>query len=191
MKSKSSCPATGPAPPPAFVTLHPNGWKVPVRADGALVVPKRGRPTLEDILAGVGRFPAFAIGADEDEEDGEGFDREIFGEAPGNLDNTAPVYPVRQMMRLITRLTQAQKALDPQDWQRWCRELQQDLPSLAETEPAMIAPFVAAGANPLRALADVEFLPAGVDAGRIESALRHIEDVWGLSRAQDLWVRMS
>lgn len=184
-------PCDWPAPPPAFVALHPSGWKVPVRADGALVVPRRGQPSLEDILAGVSHFPAFAIGADEDEEDGEGLGRDTFGAAAGNLDNTAHDYPVRQMMRLITHLTEAQKALDPRDWQRWCRELQQDLPGLAGAEPSMIAPFVAAGANPLRALLDVEFLPAGVDAGRLKAALSHIEDAWGLSGMQDLWERMS
>ena len=94
-------------------------------------------------------------------------------------------------MRLITRLTETQKVIDPRDWQRWCRELQQDLPSLAETEPAMIAPFVAARASPLRALADIEFLPTGVDVGRLELALSRIEDAWGLSGTQDLWQRMS
>lgn len=183
-------PCDWPAPPPAFVTLHPSGWKVPVYADGALVVPKRGRLSLEDILSGVGRFPAFAIGAGEDEEDGEGLDRELFGEAPGNLDNAARAYPIRQMMRLITCLTEAQKALDPKGWQRWCREILQDLPGLSETEPNMIAPFVAAGANPLRALADVEFLPAGVDVDLIEVALSRVEDAWGLSDAHDLWERV-
>ena len=178
-------PCDWPAPPPAYVTLHPHGWKVPVRADGALVVPKRGRLSLEDILAGVGRVPAFAIETDDDEEESEVVDGGIFAEAPGN--NAARVYPVRQMMRLITRLAEIQKVLDPRDWQRWCRELQQDLPSLAETEPDMIAPFLAAGVNPLRALTDVEFLPVGVDTGRIEAALSRIEDAWGLAGAQDLW----
>lgn len=184
-------PCDWPAPPPAFVALHPSGWKVPVRADGALVVPKRGRPSLEDILAGIGRFPAFTIGGEEDEDDTEGLDRETLGEAPASVDDVARAYPVRQMMRLITRLTEAQKALDPREWQRWCRELQQDLPSVAETETAMIAPFVAAGANPLRALANVEFLPAGVDVGRIEAALSRIEEAWRLSDAKDLWERTS
>lgn len=94
------------------------------------------------------------------------------------------------MMRLITHLTEAQKALDQRDWHRWCRELLQNLPSLADTEPTMIAPFVAAHTNPLRALVDVEFLPAGVDADRIETTLSRIEDAWGLSGAQDLWERM-
>jgi len=184
-------PCDWPAPPPAFVALHPSGWKLPVRADGALVVPKRGRPGLDDILAGIGCFPAVAIGADEDEDGGEGPDRETLSEAPVSVDDSARAYPIRQMMRLITRLTQAQKALDPREWQRWCRELQQELPSLAETEQAMIAPFVAAGANPLRALANAEFLPAGVDPGRIEAALSRIEEAWGLSGAPDLWERTS
>lgn len=178
------------APPPAFVALHPSGWKVPVRADGALVVPKRGPPGLEDILAGIGRFPALAIGVDEDEGGGEGIDGEILGEATASVDDAARAYPLRQMMRLITRLTEAQKELDPREWQRWCRELRQQLPSLAETEPFMVETFVAAGANPLRALADAEFLPAGADAGRIEEALRSIEAAWGLSGAKDLWGRM-
>ncbi len=190
-KDPIALPCDWPAPPPAFVALHPSGWKVPVRADGALVVPKRGRQSLEDILSGVGRFPAFAIEADEDEEDGEGLSREIFGASPGKLDNAAHAYPIRQMMLLITHLTEAQKTLDQRDWQRWCRELQQNLPSLACTEPTMIAPFVAAGVNPLRALINVEFLPVGVDAGRIEAALGRIEDAWGLSGKQDLWERFS
>ncbi|MDB5412460.1 MAG: hypothetical protein JWR10_795, partial [Rubritepida sp.] len=184
-------PCDWPAPPPAYATLHPSGWKVPVRADGVLVVPKRERPSLDDILARIGCFPAFVVGGDEDEEEGEERDQEIFGGALGDFDNAARAYPIRQMMRLITRLTEAQKALDPRDWQRWCRELQQDLPSLAQTEPAMMAPFVAAGVNPLRALADVEFLPIGVDAGKIEAALSRIEDAWGLSGTHDLWARMS
>lgn len=184
-------PCDWPAPPPAFVALHPTGWKVPVRADGALVVPKAVRPCLEDILAGIGRFPAFAIGADEDEEEGEGYYREAFGAVHGNADHAARAYPVRQMMRLITHLAEAQKLVDQRDWQRWCRELRQDLPGLADTEPSMIAPFVAAGANPLRALVDAEFLPAGVDAGRLEAALCHIENAWGLSGTQNLWERIS
>lgn len=183
-------PCDWPGPPPAYVTLHPSTWKVPVRADGALVVPRRGPLSLEDILAGVGRFPAFPIGADEEDDDGD-LDQEASGKIAESVGSAAHAYPVRQMMRLITRLTEAQKALDPRDWQRWCRELQQDLPSLAETEPAMIAPFVAAGANPLRALIDVEFLPAGVKLERIEAALSYIENAWGLSGTQDLWERTS
>ncbi|MFG1285139.1 phospholipase D-like domain-containing protein [Xanthobacter autotrophicus] len=186
----AALPCDWPAPPPTFITLYPSGWKVPVRTDGALVVPKRGRPSLEDILAGVGRFPAFAIGADEDGDDGEGRDQEIFGEPGGSVENASIAYPIRQMMRLITRLAEAQKALDPRDWQRWCRELQQDLPALAETEAAMIAPFKAARANPLCALANAEFLPSGVDKSRIEAALSRIEETWGLSGARDLWERM-
>lgn len=93
------------------------------------------------------------------------------------------------MMRLITGLAQAQRALDPRDWQRWCRELRQDLPVLAATEAAMIEPFKCACVNPLRALVDDEFLPDGVDKSRIEEALERVERAWGLADAKDLWER--
>lgn len=180
-------PCAWPAPPPAFVTLHRGGWKVPVRADGALVVPKRGRQGLEEFLAGVGRFPASAIGAEEEEEGGEGLDREMSSDVIAATGHGEQAYPIRRMMRLITGLAQAQKALDPRDWQRWCRELKQDLPALAETEAAMIAPFKDACANPLHALTDAEFLPDGVDESRIKEALEHVEHAWGLAGTQDLW----
>ncbi|MFN3685768.1 hypothetical protein [Salinarimonas sp.] len=182
-------PCPWPAPPPAFVTLRPSGWRVPVRADGALVVPKRGPVGLEDILAGLGRFPAAPIAAGEDEEEP---DAEIVGEMDDvGADGTDPAraYPVRQMMRLVVRLAERQKDLDPRDWQRWCRELGQDLPRLVETEAAMIAPFVAARANPLTALADPEFLPEGVNEGALAVALDRIAAAWGLDAAEDLWER--
>ncbi|MCG5235542.1 hypothetical protein [Xanthobacter oligotrophicus] len=180
-------PCPWPAPPPAFVTLHPTGWKVPVRADGALVVPRRSAPTLEDILVLIGQFPAAPIGVGEEEEDGEGIDRVCKCEAFEAENNATRTYPIRQMMRLMTRLTEAQKNHDPRDWQRWCRELQQNLSDLAQTEPDMIRPFREAGANPLYALSDTEFLPAGVDRQRIEAAIRHITEAWDLSGAGNLW----
>lgn len=183
-------PCDWPAPPPAFVTLHPDNWKVPVYADGALVAPKRSQPSLEDILAGIGRFPAFAIGADEDENDDESIDREAPSEATAPREDATRAYPLRQMMRLITRLAEAQKDLDPREWQRWCRELRQELPSLAETEPHMIEPFRIAGASPLRALSDVEFLPADVDVSQIKAAIKRVENAWGLAGAQSLWKQL-
>lgn len=179
-------PCDWPAPPPAFVTLHPSGWKVPVCADGALVVPKGVQPSLEDILAGISRFPAYTIGSGEDDGE-ESDDRGDLGDAAALTKGVTREYPVRQMMRLITRLTEAQKDLDPREWQRWCRELRQDLPGLAKTEPHMIEPFRIARVSPLQALADVEFLPADVDISQIKMAICRIEDAWGLAGTPSLW----
>jgi len=180
-------PSEWPAPPPAFVTLHPSGWKVPVRADGALVVPKRGQPSLEDILAGIGNFPSYPIGANEDDNDGDSVDWEPSGDPIGKANDESRTYPLRQMMRLITRLTEAQRELDPREWQRWCRELRQDLPGLVKSELPMIEPFKAAKASPLRALMDPEFLPDGVDVAPLRAAIDRIEVAWGLCGARDLW----
>lgn len=186
-KKPVALPSAWPAPPPAFVTLHPSGWRVPVRADGALVVPKRGQPSLEDILAGIGSFPSYPIGANEDDNDGDSVDRDPSGDAIGNANDEARTYPLRQMMRLITRLTEAQRELDPREWLRWCRELRQDLPGLVNSELPMIEPFKAAKASPLRALMDREFLPDGVDVAPLKAAIDRIEVAWGLGDARDLW----
>ena len=180
-------PSDWPAPPPAFVTLHPSGWKVPVRADGALVVPKRGQPSLEDILAAIGSFPSYPIGASEDDNDRDGVDWEPSGDPIGKANDDSRTYPLRQMMRLITRLTEAQRELEPREWQRWCRELRQELPGLAKSEQPMIEPFRLARASPLRALIDPEFLPDGVDVTPLRAAIDRIEVAWGLDGARDLW----
>lgn len=181
-----------PAPAPAFVTLHPSGWNVPVRADGALVVPRRVQPGLEDILAGIGHFPDRQIGAVDESDDDDDQENGAFGthgsetNATGS-DATDHVYPIRQMMRLLTGLTEAQRKLDPRDWPRWCRELGQDLPGLARTDPAMIEPFIKAKSNPLSALKADEFLPKGVVVSLLETGLKRICQAWGLQDAKDLW----
>jgi hypothetical protein len=158
-----------------------------VRADGAWVVPKRGQPSLEDILAAIGSFSSYPIGASEDDNDGDGVDWEPSGDPIGKANDDSRTYPLRQMMRLITRLTEAQRELEPREWQRWCRELRQELPGLVKSEQPMIDPFRAAKASPLRALMDPEFLPDGVDVCPLRAAIDRIEVAWGLGDTRDLW----
>jgi hypothetical protein len=184
-------PCDWPAPPPAFVTLHPDGWKVPVRADGALVVPRNRIPSLADILADIGHFPASGTTDGEEHEESENDDTGGADDGSRSRGDPERAYPIRQMMRLIVRLAERQKELDPRDWQRWCRELQQDLPGLAVTETRMIEPFIDACVNPLVALTDPAFLPDSVDVALISKAIERIGEHWGLSSAQNLWRQTS
>lgn len=175
-------PCGWPGPAPTIVTLAEGGWRLPVIADGVLVAPCPREMTVEDVLAGLGTFPEPPEGdragddAGEDEPPAD----------PADTRETPPAtYAIRRMMSLLVPLGEAQAWVDPRDWQRWCRELRQNLCAIREQEQAMIGFFRRAQADPLPVLA--ELCPEGADTALLDEALAAIALRWELNHCPSLW----
>ena len=172
------------------VTTSPDGWRLPVVADGVLVKPRRRDMTVDDLLANLGRFPAHeASDTDDETESGDPGDRNTLTTAADSAPAPVPVtiYPLRRMMRLLVRLSEVQACVDPRDWPRWCRELQSDLMAITEQEETMLDYFRRARVNPLPALADERMRPAEADANRLAATLAEVSKAWGLADLPSLW----
>lgn len=183
---KRPTPCLWPAPAPAIVTLAEGGWRLPVISSEALVVARPSDMSVEDILAGLGSFPEPGDTDSEDEsEEGE----EPLADASNATEAPPAVYPIRRMMELLVRLCETQARLDPRDWQRWCRELQQNLCAIALREKPMLDFFRKAKANPLPALADPRMRPEGVSPALLADALLAVSVAWELSAYPSLWER--
>ena len=177
--------------PPAYVTLAEGGWQVPVIANGALVRVRRRDVTVDDILAGLGGFAQGAIVAEDapsEERDDTDLDAADW-DLPEAEDSAgeARQYPLRRMMRLVSALSEAQKQVAVEDWPRWCRELGEELPGLANSETAMTELFSEAGRNPLTLLLDPAFLPQGADGAILRAVIKKISKDWGLAEYPCLW----
>lgn len=180
---KTPCPL--PAPAPAIVTLTEGGWRLPVIAEGVLVTPPPPEMTVEDVLAGLGSFPE-PPDRDLPEDGPEGGEAQAeAADAPGAAPAT---YAIRRMMNLVVRLGETQRMIDPRDWQRWCRELRQNLCAVTAQEQGMIEFFRNAGANPLPVLADPRLCPDGIDPALLNEALATVAAVWGLNEYPSLWI---
>lgn len=176
-------PCDWPGNPPAIVVTAADGWRLPVIADGVLVVPRPRDMRIEDILAGLGSFPLPAESEPIDEADSE-----TRGEEEG--DGTPvpqSVYPIRRMMQLLVQLGEAQARVDRRDWPRWCRELRQNLVAITQLEHETIAFFRNARSNPLLALLDERMRPKGVDMCLLEDALQTASAKWELADYPSLW----
>jgi hypothetical protein len=92
------------------------------------------------------------------------------------------------MMGLLVRLGETQAGIDPRDWQRWCRELRQNLCAIAAQEQAMLGFFRSAGANPLPVLADPRLCPDGADLALLDAALAAVAAAWNLDDCPSLWI---
>lgn len=92
------------------------------------------------------------------------------------------------MMGLLVRLGETQAGIDPRDWQRWCRELRQNLCAIAAQEQAMLGFFRNAGANPLPVLADPRLCPEGADNALLDEALAAVAAAWNLNDCPSLWI---
>lgn len=184
-------PLDWPAPAPAVVTLAGSGWRLPVIAEDALIVPRPAGLSAADVLARLGAFPHPA----EDVDGEEDFDAPLAdaGEPLGPESGADPAgtsaqeYPIRRMMGLLARLGEQQKAIRADDWPRWCRELSEDLRAIAPQEEAMIGFFRAARANPLPVLADPRLRGAACEGVLLEKALDRIAEAWGLEGLASLW----
>ncbi|RWR32594.1 hypothetical protein D2T31_01030 [Sinirhodobacter populi] len=184
--AEATTPCHWAAPAPAIVTLADGGWRLPVISADALVVPRPSDLTVEDVLAGLGSFPEprDTDGHDDGEEGGE-----PLADASDAPEPPPAAYAIRRMMELLVRLGEAQARLDPRDWQRWCRELQQNLCAISAHEQAMLDFFRKAGANPLPALADPRMRPEGVAPDLLTEALSVVAMAWELSDYPSLWDR--
>lgn len=177
-------PCPWPAPAPVIVTLAEGGWRLPVIAEGVLVTPPQPEMTVEDVLAGLGSFPE-PPDRDRPEDGPEGAEPQT--DATDATGAPPATYAIRRMMGLLVRLGETQSDLDPRDWQRWCRELRQNLCAIAAQEKEMIGFFRNAGANPLPVLADSRLCPDGAEMALLEKALAAVAATWDLNDCPSLW----
>ena len=178
-------PCPWPAPAPSVITLAQGGWRLPVIAEGVLVIPPPPEMTVEDVLAGLGSFPE-PPDRDRPEDGPEG--GEAMAEAADAPGAPPATYAIRRMMGLLVRLGETQAGIDPRDWQRWCRELRQNLCAIAAQEQAMLGFFRSAGANPLPVLADPRLCPDGADLALLDAALAAVAAAWNLDDCPSLWI---
>ena len=172
-------------PPPRTVTTVKGGWQLPVVANGVMVAPPQQPMTVEDVLATLGTFP---VPAPQDEAgDGSLEEDPAMIDTQGGPPPSATQYPIRRMMHLLSRLTEAQADVHPRDWQRWCRELGDTLCALVKNENKMICFFREERANPLGCLKERRMMPEGVDVDLLEQALARIAEAWGIEGADCLW----
>ncbi len=177
-------PCAWPAPAPAIVTLSESDWRLPVIAEGVLVVPRATEMTVEDILAGLGSFPE-PLDADQSDDGPEG--GEPLVEVSDTPRTPPATYAIRRMMGLLVRLGETQANIQLGDWPRWCRELRQNLCAICAQEQPMIEFFRHARANPLPALLDARMCPVGVDLNLLEQSLIAVAKEWGLDDIPSLW----
>lgn len=183
-----STPCDWPTLPPRIVEIIKNQqiWRIPVIAEGVLVVPRPANFRIEDILARLGSFPEIPELGEEDEVDAEILTTGILGTT--GVENTTPAtYAIRRMMELLVRVVEAQQNLDSRDWQRWCRELYDNFIAIYEQEKTMIDFFCKAEANPLTILLDPRIRPEGVQLELLERALEKIAGHWQLNKYTSLW----
>lgn len=180
-------PCDWPAPAPVIVWLADGVWRLPVIAEGVLVVLRPPDMTVEDVLAGLGSFPE-APERDQPEDGPDGGEPLVTGtDAP---EARSQVYPIRRMMSLLVRLAEAQAKVDRHDWGRWCRELRQNLCAISVQEEAMIDFFRCAHANPLLVLAEPRTCPEGADdadRGLLNEVLDAVAKEWKLDGCTSLW----
>ena len=182
--AERTTPCEWPAPAPAIVTLADGGWRLPVIAEGVLVNPPPPEMTVEDVLAGLGSFPEVP---DRDAPDNGPEGGEAIAQITDAPQAPPATYAIRRMMGLLVRLGDTQKGVDSRDWQRWCRELRQNLCAIAAQEQPMIVFFRGAGANPLPVLADARLCPEGVDVPLLEESLAAVATAWALNDCPSLW----
>ena len=177
-------PREWPAPAPAIVTLSESQWRLPVIAEGVLVVPRATEMTVEDILAGLRSFPE-PMDADQSDDGPEGGEPLVgVADTPRTLPAT---YAIRRMMGLLVRLGETQVNIQLRDGPLLCRELRQNLCAICAQEKPMIKFFRDARANPLPALLDARMCPAGVDLNLLEQSLIAVAKEWGLDDIPSLW----
>ncbi|UWQ39916.1 hypothetical protein K3718_09975 [Leisingera aquaemixtae] len=181
----ATTPCAWPQTPPAFVSLAEGGWRVPVIAEGALVVPPPCDLTVEDILAGLSGFPEPA--ESDSDEDGAPGEEPVLIEGDQAQEAAPTTYALRRMMGLLARLSLVQAKTSERDWPRWCRELRQKLCAITEQEEAMLGYFRQAGADPLPVLLDQRMIPDGADKALLEAALRDVAARWKLETCASLW----
>jgi hypothetical protein len=177
-------PCAWPAPAPAIVTLSKSEWRLPVVAEGVLVVPRVTEMTVEDILAGLGSFPE-PVDADQSDDGPEG--GEPLVEISDRPESPPATYAIRRMMGLLVRLGETQANIQLGDWPRWCRELRQNLFAICAQEQPMIEFFRDAMANPLPALLDTRMCPVGADLNLLEQSLKAVAQEWELNDIPSLW----
>lgn len=183
-----SLPCAWPAPAPAIVTLSENEWRLPVVAEGVLVVPRATEMTVEDILAGLGPFPE-TMDADQPDDGHEG--GEPLVDASDTPESPPATYAIRRMMGLLVRLGEVQANVRLGDWPRWCRELRQNLCAISSQEQPMIEFFRDAMANPLPALMDPRMSPNGANLELLNQSLQAVAREWKLDTAPSLWAEES
>jgi hypothetical protein len=171
----SQLPCAWPDSPPLMVRLVEGNWLIPVVANDVFVRPMPMQMTVEDILAGLTGFPVPAekdSDKDADPENGLGQQCKTQSQVPESQ------YAIRRVMQLLVALTQVQGRVVPNDWQRWCRELEENLIAISKYEVSMIQFFIDAGANPLGVLLDERMRQKGTDAKVLQATLERVSKAW-------------
>jgi hypothetical protein len=170
--------------PPLTVRLVNGNWQIPVIANGVFVRPVPKELTIEDILAGLARFPELAEQDSEKDDDPE---NGVNHHCTAQSQTPESQYAIRRMMQLLVALTQMQLKVAANDWPRWCREIEENLSALAKYEKPMIYFFREAGVNPLHALLDDRMHQKGIDVEALQTVLERVSCIWEVSGLPSLW----
>lgn len=183
----SHLPCAWPDSPPLTVRLVEGNWQIPVIANDVFVRPIPKQMTVEDILAGLSEFPAPAEKDNEKDADPENGVDQYYKPQSQKPESQ---YAIRRVMQLLVALTQVQVRVDPNDWQRWCRELEESLMAISAYEESMIKFFKEARANPLGVLLDERMRQKGTDAKVLQAVLERVSNAWFTEeKLPCLWAR--
>lgn len=174
--------------PPVSAFIGPMMAEVPVLTDQGFMLPPAGPKRVEDVLHELLSFPQ-APGNDPDWS--------APGDIEGELDGAVPLaesgeYPLRRMMRLITRLTEHQTGVELAEWERWINLLSDSLTALTEPESEMLEAVRSYGVDLLDALLHPDFRPAALssaDLQRLETTVSAIRAKWKLTGLEPLYPR--
>lgn len=172
--------------PPASAILGPMMAEVPVLTDQGFMLPPAGPKRVEDVLHELVSFPQIP---------GDDPDWKMGSDVAGDLDRVIPLaesgeYPLRRMMRLITRLTEHQGGVDPPEWERWVNLLDDSLTALTEPEGEMLAAVRSYGVDLLDAILHPDFRPATLtpsELARLESTVCAIRAKWAMNGLDPLF----
>lgn len=102
--------------------------------------------------------------------------------------STPSSYPIRRMMELVENIAEKQTGIARQDWNLWCRRLEQTLIRAKDSAP--VAYFRAQRVEPLNPLSplrhesfrpDYAETPGTQDGALYEETLRRVEEAWGVA----------
>ena len=103
--------------------------------------------------------------------------------------NAAANYPLRRAMGLVAKVTEYQGVRTPAEWERWTNRLDELLEAVSEPEGEMIAALRQCGIDPLSALLEPMFQPAGLSAeqrDRLVPVIARIRKSWQLEQCASL-----
>jgi hypothetical protein len=177
-------PLSMPDPRPTAV-LGPSGAEVPILTDGGFILPPPAPKRVEDVLHELAIFP---------QRPPRERDRDLAPDDAGDEDSPSPEnaaanYPLRRAMGLVAKVTEYQGVRTPAEWERWTNRLDELLEAVSEPEVEMIAALRQCGIDPLSALLEPMFQPAGLSAeqrDRLVPVIARIRKCWQLEQCASL-----